>query len=110
LPIEVFANPSQEYIFINLDKSPILLRSTKNPYGPSPLARIAMTKSVNSTNRYAWNLYPELISRLLPKRTMFRDNNILLGAANRNFRFGSFYTALQKGNFIIAENTYNLLD
>lgn len=105
---EAFAkNPAENYIPSSLDKSPILLRSNENPYGPSPLARIAMAKSVNSSNRYAWNLYPELISTIAKKNNV-SDSNIMLGAGSTEILdLVLQYTALQKGNFIIAETTYD---
>lgn len=105
---EAFANnPSENYIPSSLDKSPILLRSNENPYGPSPLARIAMAKSVNSSNRYAWNLYPELISTIAKKNNVL-DSNIMLGAGSTEILdLVLQYTALQKGNFIMAETTYD---
>ena len=104
---EAFANPSEEYLLPNFDKSPILLRSNENPYGPSPLARIAMTKSINSSNRYAWNLYPELITTIAQKNNV-SDNNIMLGAGSTEILdLVLQYTALQKGNFLMAETTYD---
>lgn len=108
IPFEAFANsPVEDNVFPSLDKSPILLRSNENPYGPSPLARIAMTKSVNSSNRYAWNLYPELISTIAKKNNV-SDNNIMLGAGSTEILdLVLQYTALQKGNFIMAETTYD---
>ncbi|OMQ09952.1 histidinol-phosphate transaminase [[Flexibacter] sp. ATCC 35103] len=108
IPFEGFANsPAENYIPSNLDKSPILLRSNENPYGPSPLARIAMTKSVNSSNRYGWNLYPELIAAIAKKNNV-SDNNILLGAGSTEILdLVLQYSALSKGNFIMAETTYN---
>lgn len=105
---ETFANPSPEnYISLDVDKSPILLRSNENPYGPSPLARIAMQKSINSSNRYGWNLSGELIS-LIAKKNNVSDNNILLGAGSTEILdLVLQYTALKKGNYILAETTFN---
>ncbi|PTT13273.1 aminotransferase class I/II [Flavobacterium sp. HMWF030] len=108
IPFETFANPSVEECFLpNLDKSPILLRSNENPYGPSPLARTAMAKSVNSSNRYGWNLASELIAAIAKKNNV-QDNNIMLGAGSTEILdLVLQYSALNKGNFIMAETTYN---
>lgn len=105
---ETFANPSAEnYVSLDLDKSPILLRSNENPYGPSPLARAAMQKSVNSSNRYGWDLSGELISLIAKKNSVY-DKNILLGAGSTEILdLVLQYTALKKGNFILAETTFN---
>lgn len=105
---ETFANPSPEnYISLDVDKSPILLRSNENPYGPSPLARVAMQKSINSSNRYGWNLSGELIS-LIAKKNNVLDQNILLGAGSTEILdLVLQHTALKKGNYILAETTFN---
>lgn len=107
-PFETFANPrSENYVYPDTDKSPILLRSNENPYGPSPLARIAMTKSVNSSNRYGWNLYPQLITAIAKKNNV-SDHNIMLGAGSTEILdLVLQYSALNKGNFIMAETTYD---
>lgn len=80
---EAFANPSEEYLLPNFDKSPILLRSNENPYGPSPLARIAMTKSINNSNRYAWNIYPELITAIAKKNNVLEITFCLVPAQQK---------------------------
>ncbi|WDF62774.1 pyridoxal phosphate-dependent aminotransferase [Flavobacterium sp. KACC 22763] len=105
---ETFANtPSETYILPDLDQSPILLRSNENPYGPSPLARAAMQKSINSSNRYGWNLSDELIAHIATKNNL-SNQNILLGAGSTEILdLVLQYTALQKGNFILAETTFN---
>lgn len=105
---EALANTSSEkYIFPDLEKSPILLRSNENPYRPSPLARTAMQKSINNSNRYGWDLSGELIS-LIAKKNNVSDGNILLGAGSTEILdLVLQYAALQKGNFILAETTFN---
>ncbi|WP_294962933.1 histidinol-phosphate transaminase [uncultured Flavobacterium sp.] len=107
-PFETFANPlAENHISQNLDNSPILLRSNENPYGPSPLARAAMQKSINSSNRYGWNLSDELIALIATKNNV-SNSNILLGAGSTEILdLVLQYTALQKGNFILAETTFN---
>jgi len=105
--VEAFAKPLEEPILPDLDNSPITLRSNENPYGPSPLARAAMAKSVNSSNRYGWDLSAELITSIAKKNTV-SDNNILLGAGSTEILdLVLQYTALKKGNFILAETTFD---
>lgn len=108
IPFETFANPlAEDYILPDFDNSPILLRSNENPYGPSPLARAAMAKSVNNSNRYGWDLWSELISAIAKKNNVL-DNNILLGAGSTEILDVVLqYSALQKGNFIMAETSYD---
>lgn len=105
--IEAFASPTEEYILPDLDNSPILLRSNENPYGPSPLARAAMAKSIHNSNRYGWKLWPELIT-LIAKKNNVSDNNITLGAGSTEILDLVLQnTALKKGNFIMADNTFD---
>lgn len=61
--LDTFANTNTIIDDINLESnySRILLRSNENPYGPSPLARIAMKESVNISNRYGWALKTTMI-------------------------------------------------
>ena len=104
---EAFAKPTEEYIFPDLDNSPITLRSNENPYGPSPLAHAAMEKSINSSNRYGWDLSSELIAHIAKKNNV-SDNNILLGAGSTEILdLVLQYIALKKGNFILAETTFD---
>ncbi|MBE8727880.1 pyridoxal phosphate-dependent aminotransferase [Flavobacterium hungaricum] len=108
LQFETFANaPVQDAVIESLEKTPVLLRSNENPYGPSPAARIAMEKSIKSSNRYGWNLSEELIA-LIAKKNNVSDSNILLGAGSTEILdLVLQYTALTKGNFILAETTFN---
>jgi histidinol-phosphate aminotransferase len=105
---EAFANsPTEDFIFPDLGETPILLRSNENPYGPSPLAREAMAKIINSSNRYGWNLYAELITAIAKKNNV-QDNNITLGAGSTEILdLVLQYTASKKGNFIMAETTFD---
>lgn len=105
--IEAFANPAEKYVFPDLDDSPITLRSNENPYGPSPLARVAMAKAVNNSNRYGWDLSSELITSIAKKNNV-SDHNILLGAGSTEILdLVLQFTALKKGNFILAETTFD---
>lgn len=105
---ETFANiPAEDSVFEYPEQSPILLRSNENPYGPSPLARTAIAKNSNISNRYGWQLSSDLIS-LLAKKNNVADANILLGAGSTEILdLVLQYAALSKGNFILAETTYN---
>lgn len=105
--LEAFASPAEQYVLPDLDDSPILLRSNENPYGPSLLARTAMAKSINTSNRYGWKLWPELIT-LIAKKNNVSDNNITLGAGSTEILdLVLQYTASKKGNFIMADNTFD---
>lgn len=99
--------PTQEYFLPNIDNAPILLRSNENPYGPSPLAISAMSKSIGLSNRYGWNIAAELVTAIA-KKNKVSDQNILLGAGSTEILdLVLQYTALKKGNFVIAETTFD---
>ena len=88
VPLEGFAiTKNEKSIQEETNLSPIYLRSNENPYGPSALARAAMAKSVNSSNRYNWDLTSELISKIAEKNNLVAENIIVGCWLNRNFRF-----------------------
>ena len=102
-----FALPTTNLLtFSPTDDNPIRLSSNENPYGPSPLARTAMTNSINNSNRYTWNTTGDLISAIAKKHNI-TDDNILIGAGSTeiiDLVVQSF--AFQKGNFITANPSY----
>jgi len=107
--LETFANPSSisDFSIQNLNDSPILLRSNENPYGPSPLARIAMSESIDFSNRYGWERTSELISEIAKKNNV-SSNNILMGAGSTKILdLVLQFSALKKGSFILADTTYD---
>lgn len=108
VPLKSFAIPSTATQLIDIqDNNLIRLRSNENPYGPSPLARAAMTNSINSTNRYNWELTSELISNIAKKNNVIAEN-ILMGAGSTEILdLAVRFAALDKGNFVLAEPTYN---
>jgi histidinol-phosphate aminotransferase len=108
VPLKSFAIPSSATQLTDIqDNNLIRLRSNENPYGPSPLARAAMTNSINSTNRYNWELTSELISNIAKKNNVIAEN-ILMGAGSTEILdLAVRFTALDKGSFVLAEPTYN---
>lgn len=91
----------------NHDSSPIILRSNENPYGPSPLTLKAISNNIKLTNRYNWDIAPELIMELAKKNNV-EENNILLGAGSTEILdLVAKYTASEKSNYIIADPSYD---
>jgi len=104
---ETLANPTSDYFNSNPNDTRILLRSNENPYGPSPLARIAMAESINISNRYGWEKTSELISEIAKKENV-KSNNILMGAGSTKILdLVLQFSALKNGSFILAETTYS---
>lgn len=87
--------------------APIQLSSNENPYGPSPFARKAMVENINMSNRYGWKITSDLVSAIAEKNNLTADN-ILLGAGSTEILdLVVQLAALEKGNFISAEPTFN---
>src|SRR3954463_3203334 len=86
---------------------PVLLSSNENPYGPSPLARKAITDNITISNRYNWGIASALISALAKKNEV-NDENILLGAGSTEILdLVARHAAREKGNYIIGDPSYN---
>ena len=104
--LKTFASPSHHYFKKNPGDLSIILRSNENPYGPSPLARLAMTDHINSSNRYNWNLGFELIIALAKKNDVAAGNILLGSGSTEILDLTVRFAARQKGNFIIADPSY----
>ena len=107
IPFEGFALPTKEDVIDEKSVGLILLRSNENPYGPSVLARNAMSDSINVSNRYNWELLDELIGKIAQKHNL-TDQNILLGAGSSEIlNLVALYCSKKTGNLIIAETTFD---
>ena len=107
IPFEGFVLPTQEDIIEEKNVGLIRLRSNENPYGPSVLARNAMSDSINVSNRYNWELLDELIGKIAQKHNL-TDQNILLGAGSSEIlNLVALYCSKKTGNLIIAETTFD---
>lgn len=107
IPFESFAIPTKEDLIEEKNVSLIRLRSNENPYGPSVLARNAMSDSINVSNRYDWELTDELIGKIAQKHNL-TDQNILLGAGSSEIlNLVALYCSKKTGNLIIAETTFD---
>jgi histidinol-phosphate aminotransferase len=107
IPFESFAIPTTEIIIEEKNVIPIRLRSNENPYGPSALARNAMSNCINVSNRYNWELSDELIEKIAQKHNLTAQN-ILLGAGSSEIlNLVALYCSKKSGNLIIAETTFD---
>lgn len=107
IPFESFAIPTKEHIVEAKEESLIRLRSNENPYGPSVVARNAMSNSINVSNRYNWELLDELIREIAQKHTV-TDQNIVLGAGSSEIlNLVALYASKKTGNLIIADTTFD---
>src|SRR4051794_31043134 len=79
--LKTFASPAFDFPNFAPGDGTIRLSSNENPYGPSPLARVAMINNINISNRYNWQLGSDLVEALAKKNNVNADN-ILLGAGS----------------------------
>lgn len=101
-----FAEPAQPPAAGTIADGLIKLNANENPYGPSPMARLAMAQHNNLSNRYGWDINGELIEALAQKNKITADN-ILLGAGSTELLdLTARFAATKKGSLIIAAPSY----
>ncbi|MGB8195180.1 MAG: histidinol-phosphate transaminase [Chitinophagaceae bacterium] len=85
---------------------PIKLTSNENPYGPSPFARKAMAEAVAISNRYPLDNTTVLCDHI-GKHFGLSGDHVLLGAGSTQIlALAATYAALEKGNLVTAEPTF----
>ncbi len=105
--LQSFASPTPVFLKHSTADAPIKLSSNENPYGPSPLARIAISDKMLLSNRYNWELTAELISSIANKHHVTFDN-ILMGAGSTEILdLVARFAALKGGSFMVAEPTFS---
>lgn len=86
---------------------PVFLQFNENPYGPSPLARKAISNNLSLSNRYHWKITSQLVSAIAEKNNV-KDENILVGAgATEILDLIAIHAASLKGNYVIADPTFD---
>lgn len=105
--LNTFASPTADFFESMVGDATISLTSNENPYGPSPLARAAMAKSINSSNRYNWQLTADLVEALAKKNKVSAEN-ILIGAGSSEIiDLVVRLSASTKGNLVTANPSYD---
>lgn len=85
---------------------PIILRSNENPYGPSPMAKAALARYAQASNRYGWDLTIQLMERLA-KQHQLQFDHVLLGAGSTELLdLVARYAVTGQSSFVLAEPTY----
>jgi histidinol-phosphate aminotransferase len=94
--------------FYLLSDSPIKLTSNENPYGPSPMARTAMAKAVNISNRYPWD-DTTLLREKLGKKFGLAKEHVIIGAGSSEILglLGQLI-AKDKSHFVAADLTFRI--
>ncbi len=86
----------------------IRIGSNENPYGPSPMAREAMIKAVETSNRYPWEVTTQLREKI-GKQYGLTSAHVLMGAGSSELLGVTAALAAQKpGNAVAAFPTFRL--
>jgi histidinol-phosphate aminotransferase len=88
--------------------SKIILSSNENPYGPSPMARKAMMDAVASSNRYPWETTGKLMDKIANKYGLANENVLMGAGSSEILGLTTEYAALQKGNIVTANPTFQI--
>ncbi len=107
IPFESFAISTKETLIAEKGTNLIRLRSNENPYGPSAMAREAMSTSVAVSNRYNWDLLDELIEKIAQKHELAAQSILLGSGSSEILNLVAMYCSTASGNLIIAETTYD---
>ncbi len=97
---------AQSEVKVNLENTSIQLGLNENPYGPSPMARTEMAKYIHM-NRYDRPIVTNLASELAYQNNVEKKNILITAGSTEILDLGVRLAALQKGNFITAEPTFN---
>jgi histidinol-phosphate aminotransferase len=86
----------------------IRIGSNENPYGPSPMAREAMMKAIETSNRYPWAVTTQLREKI-GKMFGLTQDHVLMGAGSSELLGVTAALAAEKpGNAIAAFPTFRL--
>ncbi len=102
-----FGQPMTAAIKSKSDDQTIALNANENPYGPSPLARIAMAESINSSNRYGWSINSKLISTIAQKNELSREHITLGAGSTKILNLALLYASMNKGSLVMADTTFD---
>ena len=105
-PFNGMSEPVRKPLIRKTADGKIHLDANENPYGPSPMARAAMTSAIIDSNRYNWSLRGELITGIA-KKIHVSEDNILLGAGSTEILdLMVRFSAMGKGSFIVSDPTF----
>ena len=106
-PLKNFALITPNEFHNNPENDPIRLSSNENPYGPSPLARTAMSEVINISNRYQWKLGTDLIVAIASKNNVSAENVLIAPGSTEILDTVGRFAALKKGNFVVANPSFS---
>lgn len=86
----------------------IKLTSNENPYGPSPLARKAMTDAVPISNRYPWEETTSLRKKIGQRFNLTSEHVVIGAGSSEILGLVGQYIANTKSHFVAPDNTFRI--
>jgi histidinol-phosphate aminotransferase len=103
-----FGRASQNFGWGEEANEIIRIGSNENPYGPSPMAREAMIKAIETSNRYPWEVTTQLREKIGKMYGLTKDH-VLMGAGSSELLGVTAALAAHKpGNAVAAYPTFRL--
>lgn len=92
-------------------RSPIRMMYNENPYGPSEVARRAMTKAFDEANLYSYNedAYDELRLLIARQEGLTPDHILITAGSTEVLRVGALLTGLEGGEIISPYPTFGVI-
>ena len=84
------------------------LHANENPYGPSSLARKAMSDAISNSNCYPWEVTTQLREKIAGIYGLSRDNVMMGAGSSEILGIVAQHAALKKGNAIAADPTFGI--
>lgn len=106
-PLKILGSESRDLVTSPPENSPVWrLNANENPYGPSLRARMAMTPSIDTSNRYPWDMTKQLLTAIAQKNRL-ADANVCIGAGSSELLSVIVqYVSREKGSFVLANPTF----
>lgn len=107
---DLFATPNPHPPVLPCNNAPgiIKLSSNENPYGPSPMARKAMSEAVSGCNRYPWETTTLLREKIAKPYQLTKENVIIGAGSSELLGLASVMAAIKKGNIVAPDPTFRL--
>ncbi len=86
----------------------IRLHANENPYGPSPLARKAMTDAIASSNQYPWEVTTQLREKIAAAYGLTKENVMMGAGSSEILGITAQFAALKEGNAVAADPTFGI--
>ena len=86
----------------------IKLNANENPYGPSPMARKAMSDAIAMSNRYPFDVTTQLREKIAAKHNLTKDNIVIGAGSSEILGLVAQMAALKEGNAVTADPSFSI--